>query len=436
MSKLKLDVVTTLILAAAWFAWPLYGFASNQFEAWRLPFGWHEIPAAVPTYSEVFDDDYAAAAEEALRALEARGQAVGLPSLSAAIAVDGRLVWAGGTGLRHVSDASAATADTAYRIGSTSKAVTATLLARLVADGTVGLDEPINAYVPELPRPDWGDVTLRQLASHTAGLPGYEENTDRIGYYRSLSLRGRLEDPCEATSLFDGSDLIGAPGETFTYTSFGTVLLACVLQEAAGRPYAALVRDEVASPLRLSSLVPDHATAASGTDRAVSYQARRRGASGVRDEPQITKVAPWRHVNLSQKLPGGGWTATPSDLALLGTAWLDDDYVSRTLREEFFTPVALADGSANPQDYALGWRRKAWPIEGIGDVVHLNHGGVSKGAQAWLMVLPEHDVALAIATNARTEDFFAFADIYVELLEAFLPQANANIRNGAIIDPS
>lgn len=436
MSKLKLGVVTTLILAAAWFAWPLYGFASNQFEAWRLPFGWHEVPDAVPTYSEVSDDDYAAAAEAALEALEARRRAVGLPSLSAAIAVDGRVVWAGGTGLGDVSDASAATADTAYRIGSTSKAVTATLLARLVADGTVGLDEPISAYAAELPRTEWGDVTLRQLASHTAGLPGYEENTDRAGYYRSLSLRGRLTDPCQATSLFDASDLIGAPGETFTYTSFGTVLLACVLQEAVGRPYVDLVRDEVASPLRLSSLVPDHGAAATGTDRAVSYQARRRGASGVRDEPQITKVAPWRRVNLSQKLPGGGWTATPSDLAQLGTAWLDDDYLSPVLRDEFFTPVALADGSANPQDYALGWRRKAWLIVGVGAVLHLNHGGVSKGSQAWLMVLPEHDVALAVATNARTEDFFAFADVYVELLEAFLPQIEASARDKVMIDPS
>jgi CubicO group peptidase (beta-lactamase class C family) len=197
------------------------------------------------------------------------------------------------------------------------------------------------------------------------------------------------------------------------------------------------MRDRVASPLGLSSLVPDHDAAAPGSERASFYQARRQGPSGVREEPRITHVATWRRVDLSQKLPGGGWTATPSDLARLGAAWLDDGYVSPDLREEFFTPVALLDGSANPQGYALGWRRSSWPIGSVGDVVHLNHGGVSKGSQAWLMVVPEYGVAVALAANVRTEDFFAFADVYVELLEAFLPRAvEVNAQGKAARDPS
>lgn len=420
MRRLPLIGGAGFVLALVWFLWPVYGFYSNQFESWRLPFGWHAVPDEVPVFSDVLDDDYAVAAEKALAVIEERRAALGLPSLSAAVAVDGQLVWAGGAGVIDVGAGEPVSPDVSYRIGSTSKAVTSTLLARLVQDGTVALDTSIGTYAPDLPNGAWSDFTLRQLASHQTGLPEYETNTDYAGLYRTLSLRGTLEDPCKASRLFDGADLSGAPGENFEYTSFGTVLLGCVLQEAAGQPYADLMQAHVASPLGLTSLTPDHEPAADGHSRPVWYQARRDGETGIRGELQITEVAPWRRVNLSQKLPGGGWTATPSDLARLGAAWLDEEFISTEIREIFHTPVPLADGSANPQGYAIGWRRAEQPIGDLEQVVHVNHGGVSKGSQAWLMIVPEHDLALAVTTNARTDDFFAFAGVYLDLVDVFL----------------
>jgi len=72
------------------------------------------------------------------------------------------------------------------------------------------------------------------------------------------------------------------------------------------------------------------------------------------------------------------------------------------------------------QDYALGFRRKSWLISGAGNVEHLNHGGVSKGAQCWLMIIPDHNISIAISTNRRTDDFFDFGDVYVDILATFI----------------
>lgn len=387
-----------LVGAALWALWPIYGFVSNQYEVARSPFGWADLPEEVPTTQAVRDSQYAAAGAAALRALVQRRKETAAPSLSGA----------GVVGWQDVERAVAATPETAYRIGSTSKAVTATVLARLVADGRIDLDAPLSVYVQDLPNEAWGPMTARQLASHTAGLPNYEENTDWTGFYHTLALQRHYGTSSDALGVFDGSRLLHEPGAGFHYTSLGTVLLAVAIEQAAGAPFEAALDREVSVPLGLQSLGPDRPGGPSDPV-AVSYQ--RRGGG----------FKPWRPVDLSSKTAAGGLAASPTDLARLGAAWLDDEFVPPAIRDEFWTPGRLSDGAVNEQDYALGWRRKSWDIPGVGPVVHLNHGGVSKGSQAWLMVAPEHGASVALATNARTAAFFDFADVYVDVLAAFLP---------------
>jgi len=404
-AKLSLIVLAGLVL---WLGWPIYGFVSNQFEKARLPFGWVELQDNSPAKQELYDDIYLAAGNTSLALLADRRSKIQAPSLSAAVAIDGKLVWAGAVGWQDVKAGIAATPSTVYRIGSTSKAVTATGLARLVTAGSFDLDVPISTYAPDLPNNSWAGLTARQLASHTAGLPGYEENTDWIGFYKSLALTSHFNNPKAALSMFDSSGFVYSPGSDFLYSSYGTILLSAVMQEASGLPYLKLMDETVFSPLGLHTIEPD--TARNNLEhRAVSYQTKER------------QVKPWRSVDLSHKLAAGGFVASPSDLARLGTAWLDEDFIAPDVRNDFWEPVSLINGDVNIQDYAIGWRRKSWTIKSVGNVTHLNHGGISKGSQCWLMIVPEHGISIAISTNRRTDAFFDFADIYADLLEAFIP---------------
>ncbi|MEP1231326.1 MAG: serine hydrolase domain-containing protein, partial [Litorimonas sp.] len=159
--------------------------------------------------------------------------------------------------------------------------------------------------------------------------------------------------------------------------------------------------------LKLETIEPDHLRP-THREFAQSYQTKG------------SRVKLWRDVDLSHKIAAGGYNSTPSDLVMLGAAWLNDDFIPASVREEFWTPVVLANGQVNEQNYALGFRRASWPIEGFGDVTHFNHGGVSKGAQCWFMIVPEHGMTIAISTNRRTDQFFDFADVYVDVLDAFL----------------
>lgn len=403
-----------LFFGLVWGVWPLYGFASNQFEKVRLPWGWLELPAEMPRDEILTNPAYADAGAAAMEILAKRRLEIGAPSLSAAIVIEGERVWAGAVGWSDVAEQIPITVQTPYRIGSTSKPVGITGLARLVSAGIIDLDSPISTYSSALPSHRWDKFTPRQLASHTAGLTAYEENNDLIGFYQSLALTSRYTDPQDALSVFDDANLLFEPGDRFHYSGLDNVLLSAVMQDAAGQPFNEIMSKYVFEPLELKMTLPDHLRA-EGQPFAHSYQTKG------------NKVKPWRQVDLSHKLAAGGYVSTPSDLARLGAAWLDDDFISSDVREAFWTPVTLSNGEINEQDYALGFRRKSWPIDGVGNIVHLNHGGVSKGAQCWLMIVPEYDLALGISVNRRTDVFFDFADVYVDLLEVFIP-ASVNPR--------
>lgn len=378
------------------------------------PFGWSDLPQTRPYVEGEVAPGFREAADRAQDILRDHVQAIGVPAFSAAIAVDGKLVWSAATGYADLQQRREATPSTLFRIGSTSKAVTGTLFARMVDDGLVDIDAPVSTYIIDLPNADWAQLTPRQLASHTAGLVGYEENRDLIGAIGSMRLQDSHDDVKEGLEYFDGTDLRFEPGTDFHYSSFDTTLLAVVLQEAGGAPFQELMHEQVLEPLELESPLPD----TPHPDRAEFYHTR---------EGQAQR---WREVDLSMKLAGGGFMATPGDLAQLGVAWLDDAFISPETRRQFWTPQALTDGTVNEQNYALNWR-----VSEATDRVpftYMHHGGVSKGSMTWLAVIPEHRMAVALSINTRVWPFGRWASVFRDLVPLFADSTPDTLRTAPL----
>ncbi len=383
-------ICTTVILA------PLYGFFAEGVPAMRGPFGWLEVPTVAPYQKGITSPEVLDIAEQARNLLEAHRAKLSAPALSAAVAMNGEIVWSGASGWANIEQDLVATPKTLFRIGSTSKPVTGTLLARFVDSKLVDLDTEIAHYLPDLPNENWGKITLRQLASHSAGLPEYETNRDWLGAYESMVLDQAHTNVSQSLANFDDMPLRHPPGTHFEYSSFGTTLIAALLQEVGHKPFQTLIREWVTSPLNINSPTPDR----SQPLRAQFYQL------------DGTKVKPWRTVNLSNKLAGGGFMATPEDLVILGLGWLDKSFISEQTRTEFWTPQRLADNKINEQNYALTWR---WSE----DSKMANHGGVSKGSMAWLAVYPDKQLAIALTMNTKVDNFFDFAGLQNQLVDIF-----------------
>ncbi|MEZ5490439.1 MAG: serine hydrolase domain-containing protein [Gammaproteobacteria bacterium] len=385
-----------MLIILTYLLWPVYGFIGEDTPWMRKPWAWQAVPAAVYCQTGVAKPAMAQLIEQACSLLKTHQAAIHTPSLSAAVAIDGELVWSAAAGWSDLASNKLATPQTLYRIGSTSKPVTGTLLAQMVANNAVDLDAPIGNYAAALPNPDWPQLTLRQLASHMAGIPEYSTNKDWAGLYQTGALRRHHANVTESLKLFDGSPLHYQPGSEFEYSSFDTLIIAAVLQSVAREPFAELIRQQVTAPLGLSSPVPDE----ENPQRATFYQ------------QDGNLVQPWRSVDLSSKLAGGGFMSRPADLAILGSAWLNNNFISKATRETFWTPQKLNNGEINEQSYALTWR---WREDGS----YAHHGGVSKGSMAWLAVYPEQSLVIAMAMNTTLPEFTDFSSLQTDLLALF-----------------
>ena len=400
-------LVLMALLAAGWRVWPLYQFYAHKGALPLPPTGWQTIGTNPPRTEQVHDEHYRPTGVAALAHLETWRSRIQAPAFSAAVAVDGRPVWAGAVGWADIGRKQSATPGTRFRIGSTSKALTGIALARLVDGGRLDLDAPIETYLRPLPNPAWATITARQLASHSSGLPHYKENTEFWGRLATVTLRRHFTRMADALTLFDESALLFTPGTKFHYSSLGTVVLGAVIARAEGRTYLEVMHREVFEPAGMRDTQVAPPTSEPGGALATFYV--RRG----------DRHRPWRAVDLSHRLPGGGFASTPTDLVRFGMKVLEPEFLSLDVRRAFWTPQRLADGRINPQAYALGWRWRRHEVDGLGTVAYANHGGVSRGSQCWLMVAPELGMAVAMAINVRTEHFGDFSGAWKGLLRLF-----------------
>lgn len=405
MSRIIKAALVFLVVAAigGWVSYPLWdGFGP-----------WKALPESLaPSEQRLEDPRYANAALLAQDAIVRHRAEHGFPAISAAVSVNGELIWAGTSGWSDLEAGIAATPDTAFRIGSTSKAVTATILARLIDAGEIDLDAPISTYIGDLPNPIWEDFTPRQLGSHMTGLPEYEANSDLLGGFFTLCGCRHYASVRDSLTIFQGARLRFEPGTDFHYTSFDVNLLAAAMAESQGERYFDLLQEQVTTPLGLNILGGD----SDGIERpslAHFYETDGR------------RARLWRDFDLSQRWPSGGLVSTSSDLVRIGGAWLDESYISRPTRDALWTPQRLANGEINEQGYAIGWRfapESARPGDDTRTVARAHHGGVSKGAMSWLVVYPDYGLAIALNINTRAESFPVFSSVGREIAAAFLAE--------------
>lgn len=345
--------------------------------------------AEAPSYG-----DLAPAVEYARAMLETMRTERGVPGLSAAVGIDGWIVFAEGFGWADLEDRSPATAATKFRIGSVSKPLTAAAIGILMERGDLDLDAPVQAYVPGFPEKRWA-VTSRLVAGHLAGIRHY--NGDEF-----LSTK-RYETVSEGLEIFAADPLLFEPGERFQYSSYGWNLLSAVVEGASGEEFLPFMDREVFEPLGMLSTVADH-TDSIIPDRTRYYEIASDGS--VHNSP---------FVDNSYKWAGGGFLSTPSDLVRFGMAHLDGSLLQESTLDEFWTSQATSAGEET--ENGIGWFLETKP-DGRRTV---NHGGGSIGGVTYLLVLPDERVVVALTAN--TSQGVGLHRAAFLLAEAFLDPA-------------
>jgi CubicO group peptidase (beta-lactamase class C family) len=166
-----------------------------------------QIQLARQAALEIFDHGFIGNSSSAINNKVGRS-----PGFSVAVAVNGKLAWAEGFGFADLEQCVPVTPKTKFRIGSTSKPLTAAGAALLYEQGRLDWDAPIQKYVPSFPDKHYV-ITTRQLLGHLGGIRGYNTTEsatlDRDTYHSVI----------EALKRFKDDPLPAAPGTKWHYTS-------------------------------------------------------------------------------------------------------------------------------------------------------------------------------------------------------------------------
>lgn len=211
------------------------------------------MPASPETVLREVEQRVVAPAGGGAVSLLERMASYAVPGVAVAVIADSEIAVEAGYGTKEAGGTDPVTQATRFQACSISKPVAVLAMLRLVEQGILDLDEDVNEVLTSWrvpPNASWQPrVTLRQIASHTAGLTvgGFP------GYARGAPLPTLTEILTgSAPANTAGIRVDTLPGVEFRYAGGGTMVLQQVLEDATGRPFAELMRELVLEPLRMS----------------------------------------------------------------------------------------------------------------------------------------------------------------------------------------
>ncbi|MEU6354274.1 serine hydrolase domain-containing protein [Streptomyces sp. NPDC047072] len=287
----------------------------------------------------------------------------GLPNADATAAlvrVGGRDgVWRGSAGVHNLASGRPALAGARFRAGSTTKVVTGSAVLCLVAEGRIDLRAPIQYYLPGYLGRRFRPVTVRQLLTHTSGIPGGDTLGDT--FEELYAHRFDTLTPQQVALSAGAREPKFRPGSQEDYANTNYTFLGLLIEKVTGRPYASEARRLVLTPAGMRD------TYFPGTDPRIrgphnlGYEKVER-ADGTTEFLDVTE---W---NQADRFAAGDMISTTADLERLLTALFRGRIVPRSqMREVFAVP-----GDVPGASYAAGGLQR---FEIDGTVYWVKSGG-------------------------------------------------------------
>jgi CubicO group peptidase (beta-lactamase class C family) len=328
-----------------------------------------------------------------------------IPGVAAVMIDDQEIIWQASFGLADVEQETPVTADTVFKLWSLAKPFTAMELMRLVEQGQLDLDAPLEEYVPGFSIhsrfPDGEPITLRHILAHRSGLPRNACQSD-FGWETGPEAMEHL-----AIAL-EGCFLAYPTGERYKYSNIGYVTLGYIIQDLAGRAFPPYMRDQLLLPVGMRSSAFYSSDLPPGSELAAGYEYF--DGEYYRYEQQDIG-----------DIPSGNLYATSGDLATFvkfffrggeaaGKQLIRPETLNAMTEDQYSRP-------ADPQRMGLGWK-----LGRVADSEHLvwHDGGPAEGIGSLIAMLPERKLGFVLLGNASTFEGSVSLPIAVEVLEVML----------------
>ncbi len=319
-----------------------------------------------------------------------------IPGLSLAVVRDGRVVKSKGYGLAHVELNVPITEDTVFEIGSITKQFTAAAIMMLVEENKIVLDDPISKYLDGVPKA-WGEVTIRHLLTHSSGIQNY---LDVPGLFSETARTGLSHDDI-ARLFFERLQLEFRPGETWSYSNTGYLLLGNVIEKASRKSYWAFLDERIFKPLSMNAT-------RSGEPRAIIPNR----AAGY--EWQKNKLEN-RSALTENAYAAGSIVSTIRDMAKWDAALYTEKLLKKSSFDQIWTSRSADGGAAAPFNYGFGWFVDTYHGHRV-----ISHSGGTPGFSSVIYRFVDDGLTVIILTNHadRIIDHLAIdvAGVYVPAL--------------------
>jgi len=334
-----------------------------------------------------------------------------IPALGAAIVTSEGLEAIGATGVRSWTETEKVTIDDQWHIGSCTKAMTATLVARLIDRGVLGWETTIGAVFGPNVDPAWKDVPILWLLSHRSGAsPNFPEDL----WERSVA-RGGIPREQRRFLVEEGLRLAPAsrPNSETVYSNAGFIVAGAMIEALAGSSWEDLMRREVFGPLGMTRTGFGAPGIPGKLDQPLGHT---RGTDGW------SPIALGSHAdNPAAAGPTGTIHTTLSDWALFVAAHLrgergDKRYLKPATWQRLHSPGGIDWG------YSPGWvvTEQAWAGGKL-----LRHLGSNNFWVAEVSLAPRKDFAVLIVTNLGDD---AAETPFKDLLTALIADHAAHAR--------
>jgi len=295
----------------------------------------------------------------------------GLFSGSVLIAHQGDVLLSQGYGLADREQKLSNIPKTRFRIGSLTKQFTAMAILILQVQGKLQVQDFICSYIADCPAA-WEDITIHHLLTHTSGIGEIYLWKD---YNRT---KATPTSPEQLLARLRSLPMDFQPGERYSYSNSGYILLGYIIEQISGQSYEAFLQQAIFTPLNMHDTGVDHNI----NEVAVGY------ADQYSTEPAD-------FVDASTEHGAGALYSTVEDLFLWDRALYTEQLVPRAQLEQMFTPHVTIPNRGGAT-YGYGWRfmnEDGRPV--------IEHTGMINGFVSIITRYPEDQIVIIILSNQQ-----------------------------------
>lgn len=315
-----------------------------------------------------------------------------IPGASISIIENEQVVWVGTFGYKNVGDQSKMDRDTIFQVASISKPVTALGIMKLVEQGKIELDAPIDKYVTRWKIPestyDIKQVTIRRLLSHTSGL-------SNGGGYQGYSPYEPLPSIEESLRGIEGKakpvNLIYEPGTKYIYSGGGYSLLQLLIEEVTGTGFNEYMKTQVLEPAHMS-------------DSSYQWEEFLHSKTAKAYDKNLNQIPNYLYVEEA----AAGLYTTIDDISQLMISEINsysENHVENLLdmktMKQIYTPVMEITGLLGNGEAALGH----FVYEPKDGTKLITHRGSNRGWRANFTINPNEKTGIAILTNGDNGEY-------------------------------